>query len=807
MFAASKKVFLTSLVLLIVLTTGAWQSNPVVSAEGQTASQNDAPLFPGLTWSSLGSSTRNIRINIMGDSVPVSGEGFVAGEQFLSNIPLPEDLMSYYSNAELAKSGWTSYDAFDGSDGVHYVYSNESGVYLFVEFLTCQSNSEMTCVSVWQSEPVDPQTMVSDKTNTPENIQAATDAAFYKTSPTNGATGLASPVTLKWGTYTGAQKYTYCYDTSDCRDGNDWTSTYDTKVTISSLSAGKKYYWQVRALTCGSCSPKTWVYADSNTSWTFTVATSNVAIVGNAGVGSAVLSYYNGSNKTVTADGTGAYSITVPYNWSGTVTPSKTNYVFTPASATFTNLTASQTIQNFAAKAVYYISGNVDQPGVTISYTDGVAKTAVSDSSGNYSLALTTGWSGTITPTHPCYTFAPTSRSYTNLSGNQTLQDFDATFFQSSTCKNLDETIGGSLAGSYYVYSGQVNTSSYAGIQNGPVKISSRYSTSLFTSQRVISGSSFNELMGYPNNQLTTEYWFPWYDNVTMDTWILVANPSTSSANVSIYIGSAKYNYTIPAGGKITPRYSGVQNGLVRVISTNGVKILASERAVYNGSFNEVMGYPANQLTTEYWFPLYDNVSMDTWVLVGNPSSSSANVTIYIGSLKYSYTIPAGGKITPRYSGVNNGLVRVVSTNGVKILTSERSLYGNSFNEVMGYPANQLTTDYRYTWYDNVDMDTWVLVGNPTSSTASVDVYIGTARYSYTVPAGGRITPRYSGKDVGPVLVRSTNGVKILTSQRVIYSSSFNEVMGYPGNQLTTEYWFPWYDDSTMSSDLLVGRP
>jgi hypothetical protein len=55
--------------------------------------------------------------------------------------------------------------------------------------------------------------------------------------------------------------------------------------------------------------------------------------------------------------------------------------------------------------------------------------------------------------------------------------------------------------------------------------------------------------------------------------------------------------------------------------------------------------------------------------------------------------------------------------------------------------------------------------------------------------------------------VVSTNGVKIFSSERVLYGTSFNEVMGYAGNKLTTEYWFPWYDSTSMSTDILVGRP
>jgi hypothetical protein len=49
--------------------------------------------------------------------------------------------------------------------------------------------------------------------------------------------------------------------------------------------------------------------------------------------------------------------------------------------------------------------------------------------------------------------------------------------------------------------------------------------------------------------------------------------------------------------------------------------------------------------------------------------------------------------------------------------------------------------------------------------------------------------------------------VKIFTSQRTVFGTSFNETMGYPANKLSTEYWFPFYDSTSMSTDVLVGRP
>ena len=110
-------------------------------------------------------------------------------------------------------------------------------------------------------------------------------------------------------------------------------------------------------------------------------------------------------------------------------------------------------------------------------------------------------------------------------------------------------------------------------------------------------------------------------------------------------------------------------------------------------------------------------------------------------------------------------------------------------------------------------MRMWVLVGNPsTTQAASVDIYIAgvkTADSPFSIAAGGRVTPRWMGVTNGPVRVVSTNGVPIFTSERVFTypNSVFNELMGFPLNQMASEYWFPYYDSINMSNDILVSRP
>jgi predicted outer membrane repeat protein len=80
----------------------------------------------------------------------------------------------------------------------------------------------------------------------------------------------------------------------------------------------------------------------------------------------------------------------------------------------------------FEAKAQYTISGNAEVAGTTLSYTDGTAKTATADGSGNYSFTVSPNWSGTVTPSKAGYTFSPASHTYTNVEADQTDQNYAA---------------------------------------------------------------------------------------------------------------------------------------------------------------------------------------------------------------------------------------------------------------------------------------------------------------------------------------------------------------------------------------------
>jgi hypothetical protein len=275
--------------------------------------------------------------------------------------------------------------------------------------------------------------------------------------------------------------------------------------------------------------------------------------------------------------------------------------------------------------------------------------------------------------------------------------------------------------------------------------------------------------------------------------------------------GQPVYSKTLGHGEIDFPQFQGVQTGPVEVISDN--PIITSERALFGpaSSFNEVMGYPDNQLTNHYWFPWYDSVDMTTWVLVANLSNGlSAHVTIKIaGQPVYSKTLGHGEIDFPQFPSVQTGPVEVISDN--PILTSERSLFGQygTFNEVMGVPDSQLASHYWFPWYDNLEMRTWVLVGNPdpvNSTTVAIQI-AGQTVYSKSLGPNAIDTPMFGNLQDGPVEVTSNR--PIFTSERALFgpAASFNEVMGYPNNQLATQYWFPRYDNRDMMTWVLVGNP
>ncbi|MDD5327870.1 MAG: metallophosphoesterase, partial [Phycisphaerae bacterium] len=78
----------------------------------------------------------------------------------------------------------------------------------------------------------------------------------------------------------------------------------------------------------------------------------------------------------------------------------------------------------------YTISGTITTDGSPLAGVtmNGLPGNPVTDANGFYIAGVVSGWSGTVTPTKSNYTFTPTSRPYSNVTADQTGQNYTATY-------------------------------------------------------------------------------------------------------------------------------------------------------------------------------------------------------------------------------------------------------------------------------------------------------------------------------------------------------------------------------------------
>ena len=130
-----------------------------------------------------------------------------------------------------------------------------------------------------------------------------------------------------------------------------WTGTVTATKTGYTMSAAKTY----TAITES--------YLDED----FEATVITYTISGNVGVAGVTLTYTDGTEKTVESTTGGDYTLTVSYNWSGTVVPTLENYTFDPVETVYTNVLADQTDQDYEetltlSAVVYDFSDYEDGP-------------------------------------------------------------------------------------------------------------------------------------------------------------------------------------------------------------------------------------------------------------------------------------------------------------------------------------------------------------------------------------------------------------------------------------------------------------
>ena len=262
-----------------------------------------------------------------------------------------------------------------------------------------RSYSNVTSNQTNQNYTGSPTVVISGYVRTTNGVAIGGVTMIFSNSP-------VSTITDFTGYYSKAVPYGWSGAVSPVKAGYTFSPVSRTYVNVTSDQANQNYTGILQTYTISGY----------------------VKTAGGAAISGVAMTLSNGAGSTTT-DSAGYYSATVTYGWSGVVTPSKSGYSFSPAYRSYSNVTSNQTNQNYTGNPTVVISGYVKTAGgaaingVTMTITNGAGST-ITDSNGYYATIVSYGWSGLVTPSKSGYTFSPVYKSYSNVTSNQTNQNY-----------------------------------------------------------------------------------------------------------------------------------------------------------------------------------------------------------------------------------------------------------------------------------------------------------------------------------------------------------------------------------------------
>jgi hypothetical protein len=124
----------------------------------------------------------------------------------------------------------------------------------------------------------------------------------------------------------------------------------------------------------------------------------------------------------------------------------------------------------------------------------------------------------------------------------------------------------------------------------------------MIASQRIIWGPSLEEVPGFDGDPVASSYIWSWYDqsNNVAANWVMITNPGTESVYYEVSIAGEDpgpgSSGTIQPGQSASPVFPGKIGGPVEVRAyrdatrAQPAAIVASQRVIWNGHLNEVLG-------------------------------------------------------------------------------------------------------------------------------------------------------------------------------------------------------------------------
>lgn len=465
-----------------------------------------------------------------------------------------------------------------------------------------------------------------------------------------------------------------------------------------------------------------------------------------------VLVSVTGSAATsATTDGSGNYSFTLDGNGNYTITPTKTNYTFTPASVSTTTLSGNWT-NNFAA-STHTVSGTITVgglplSGVTVSVSGSSTTSTTTDGSGNYSFELVVAGDYTLIPSKLNYTFTPATLSTTTLAGNWTGNDFAATL-RTYTVSGTITHNGSALAGATVSISGSSTTSTTTDASgnysfeldgNGnylidPSKLNYNFAPTTLSTTTLSgnwTGNNFTaSLSTYTISGTVTLLGSP-LSGVTMS---ITGSTTTSTATD----GSGNYSITLDGNGDYT--LTPTKTGHVFSPTSYSTTTLSADQ-------------PASNFTATRYYDVSGTITRNGSALPGvtvSVSGSSTTSTITDSSGNYAFALESGGSYTLTPSKLNH----TFAPTSLATATLSADWTGNDFAATLSTYTISGTVTLSGSGLSGVTMS---ITGSTTTSTTTD----GSGNYSVTLDGDGDYT--FTPSKTGYIFTPGSNSTTTLSA-------------------------------------------
>jgi hypothetical protein len=258
------------------------------------------------------------------------------------------------------------------------------------------------------------------------------------------------------------------------------------------------------------------------------------------------------------------------------------------------------------------------------------------------------------------------------------------------------------------------------------------------------------------------------YTGGTFDTYVLVQNPSAADTTVTLDfqlpLGSSAppYSFDLPAGTRksiMLDGLPGLDNTDVSTKVSSPISVVA-ERAMYFDYEGKPGGHDSAGVpdVSNNWYLAegYTGGDFDTYVLVQNPGSEDARVTLDFqlppghSAPSFDFDLPAGTRQSIKLDGLEGLGDTDVSTtvSADKPVVAERAMYFDYYGKRDGHDcAGAMRPEcdwYLAEGYTGGDFDTWVLVQNPGTTDKHVTLHfqlppgVLVDPYEFDLPAGTR---------------------------------------------------------------------